>query len=679
MEVVKGLIGNALTSTAADHVVAVAKDIYDEKQERYQDDINNHLLEQIQDINDSTSCFSSGLWENLLHWSNIPLWNNNKFAVTENLQQQINQQQQKHTADINKLSKHLEDSDAAFSEAVTDNNKKHQAIDESLSAHKKQIKALEDLIQEHDKQITDLLNGLCCFGNGQWDNELKWSNNALWENSNLMCDTFVDIYNLIEQHQKAIQALNEKIESVKKEAEESLRLINKTFDGFREEHQAFKKEHETFKQEHENFRKEHQTIKDSIDEVSKRQDSTEKTDTEQQRQIDMLLYRISLITNGLWDNALLWVNNSEWQNIQSAGDGAACNCPGDTQEKIEALQKGLAETDKNVSDNHTLIVKCQTDIAANTTDISNNAQKIADNIQNLDTFKENFSTERRKTNYQLRAIGREQTAQDENIAKIGEHFSCFADGEWGDLFIWDNNLLWANQTGVIDSSIAEINTNIGLLFQEVKNTNKNVSDNQKLVESNKKQIQDNSNAIEANKKAIADNQASVNDNIEIVKKEMLAKHKSVESQLRSIGKEQAAQDENIANLGEHFGCFVDGEWGNLCLWDNTHTWANSPGIMTEIQAEVVEHDNRLIALETMIAQLSIQLNAQKSIIEQQKEQLGAIMDCFTVTNVGIWQNPLLWNNATKWSDSLIAEQIENAGTASVSVKSYDEQTETIVL
>lgn len=526
MEIVKGLIGNALTSTAADHVVAVAKDIYDEKQERYQDDINSHLLEQVQNINDSTSCFNSGLWENLLHWSNIPLWNNNKFAITDNLQQQIAEQQKTHVTDIKKLAKHLEDSDTAFTKAVADNDKKHEVIDKSLSEHKQQIKALENLIQEHDQQITDLLNGLCCFDDGQWSNDLKWSNVALWEDSNLMYDTFADIYNQISEHKKIIQALNNRIENIKKEAEESLRLINKTFDGFRKEHQAFREEHNAFKQEHESFRKEHQTIGKRIDDVNERQDHAEKNDSEQQRQIDMLLYRISLVTNGLWDNVLLWVNDSEWSNVKGVGEGEACNCPGDTQDKIEALQKRLTETNKNVSNDHTLIVENQQDINA-------------------------------------------------------------------------------------------------------------------------------------------------------LKKESTTEHRGIKYQLRAIGREQDSQDEKLAGLGEHFGCFVDGEWGNLCAWDNDHVWANQPGIVAELQIKVAEHDDRLTALETMLIQLTAQLSMQKAVIEQQQEQLGAMMDCFTVTNIGVWQNPLLWNNNTKWSDSLITEQIENGGTTSVSVKSYDERTETV--
>lgn len=45
--ITKGKIGNALTSTANDHVVAVANDIYDEEYEKYQSEINQYLSEHI--------------------------------------------------------------------------------------------------------------------------------------------------------------------------------------------------------------------------------------------------------------------------------------------------------------------------------------------------------------------------------------------------------------------------------------------------------------------------------------------------------------------------------------------------------------------------------------------------------------------------------------------------------
>lgn len=48
MAITKGEIGNALTSTASDHVVAVAGDIYDESLEAYQEDINAEVADAIE-------------------------------------------------------------------------------------------------------------------------------------------------------------------------------------------------------------------------------------------------------------------------------------------------------------------------------------------------------------------------------------------------------------------------------------------------------------------------------------------------------------------------------------------------------------------------------------------------------------------------------------------------------
>ena len=43
MEIAKGKIGNALTSTAKDHVVAVTNDLYDEELNKYQSELNNQI------------------------------------------------------------------------------------------------------------------------------------------------------------------------------------------------------------------------------------------------------------------------------------------------------------------------------------------------------------------------------------------------------------------------------------------------------------------------------------------------------------------------------------------------------------------------------------------------------------------------------------------------------------
>lgn len=43
MEIAKGKIGNALTSTAKNHVVAVANDLYDEELGMYQSELNKRI------------------------------------------------------------------------------------------------------------------------------------------------------------------------------------------------------------------------------------------------------------------------------------------------------------------------------------------------------------------------------------------------------------------------------------------------------------------------------------------------------------------------------------------------------------------------------------------------------------------------------------------------------------
>lgn len=45
MEIAKGKIGNALTSTAKNHVVAVANDLYDEELNKYQSELNKQFIE----------------------------------------------------------------------------------------------------------------------------------------------------------------------------------------------------------------------------------------------------------------------------------------------------------------------------------------------------------------------------------------------------------------------------------------------------------------------------------------------------------------------------------------------------------------------------------------------------------------------------------------------------------
>lgn len=49
-QITKGQVGNALTSTAADHILAVADDVFDEDVQLYQSEINRSLKKGIDDV-----------------------------------------------------------------------------------------------------------------------------------------------------------------------------------------------------------------------------------------------------------------------------------------------------------------------------------------------------------------------------------------------------------------------------------------------------------------------------------------------------------------------------------------------------------------------------------------------------------------------------------------------------
>lgn len=209
------------------------------RHEEKQNQINDYLLEQNDDWNNSISCFSEGVWENLLHWGNLSLWDNNKFSITEDLQRQIDDIVKQHGNDTKNTINRFEKD--------------------------------ELLIDEHDAQLENLLERFCCFTNGQWDNELKWNNATVWENSNMMCDTFENVLDKIDEHDKSIANLVDEHE-----------IIHKSIDGLEEE-------------------------------IA----NNKTANKEQQEQIDDLLRIHSVINNGFWDNSLLWTNESEWTNRTS--------------------------------------------------------------------------------------------------------------------------------------------------------------------------------------------------------------------------------------------------------------------------------------------------------------------------------------------------------------------------
>ncbi|WP_303027629.1 hypothetical protein [Duncaniella muris] len=288
----------------------------------------------------------------------------------------------------------------------------------------------------------------------------------------------------------------------------------------------------------------------------------EKVNTEQQRELNSIFDTISCFSEGIWIDTLLWSNETIWDN---------------------------------------------------------NKYAITDDLQNqINVLDENH----RQVAYQLRAIGREQTAQDDNIAKLGEHFGCFVDGVWGDLFIWNNDHLWANGAGVIDEAIADTNERIDVISEEIDNINQRAEDH------------------------------------------------------------QSEYQKMLDDIRAYNGCFEKGEWADPFFWNDTDIWYNSPNSISEAENDIISHNSRLTALESQFALFIQQYTTQQTIIEQHQNQLETLMDCFTVLNVGKWQNLLLWDNTSKWSNALITEAAASVGTggsSTVTVKSYDPDTATVTI
>lgn len=612
---------NSEISKLAAHVV---------QREKYQDGINDYLQDQVYDLNNTLSCFSTGVWENDLHWSQLTLWDNNKYAITDALAEELKSMADTHKKDVEAINNRISDNKKAFEKAMLENAKEHGLVKTHLEKHDEEIKSLQDLIAIHDEQIIDLIDTLCCFSSGQWDNGLKWSNKALWEDSNLMIDTFEDVYSKIEEHQKAIENLTKEIQKVKSDAAETLKSINQTFDGFRKEHEAFRKDHEAFGKEHETFREEHQKFTDRLN-------GHDTQNEEQQRELDTLLYRIFVVTNGVWDNNLLWVNDSEWVNSNLSG---SCHCPEDTEERLDDLQNNLEAVEQRVSDTETRLNDVESGIDTNSANIAINQSAIADNASEIEKIKEAAVAEHRAVAYQLRAIGREQAAQDENIAKLGEHFSCYADGIWGDLFIWDNELLWANQSGVVTEAISDLRNDLRDTRQKLNEANEDIMTNLSLIRTNHQLIEGNSVDIQNNKAEIEKTQSDLQTTADEIRKEALTEHRQVAYQLRAIGRDQEVQNDNIAKIGEHFSCFADGVWGNLFVWDNDHLWANAAGVIT-----------------TAIEDIHIELDSHKETLDLILEEKDEHFTCFSDD---VWCNASVWDNGRLWpSDfSNFAEAIQ---------------------
>lgn len=347
------------------------------RHEKEQNQINDYLLEQCDNWNNSISCFSEGVWENLLYWGNMSLWDNNKFSITEDLQNQIDDIVEQHDNDTNNAVIRFEKD--------------------------------ELLINEHDAQLGDFLERFCSFSNGQWDNGLKWNNAAVWENSNMTCDTFEKVLNKIDEHDASIANLID----------------------------------------------EHEIIYQSIDTLEDNIAKNKAIDNEQQRQIDVLLETHSTINNGFWDNTLLWINESEWAN----------------RNIVDKLADIVIKNIDDIAQNKETL----DDLHENVKELERCAIESKNNIEDINT--------------QLEESSEEQAVQDEKIAQIGSHFCCFADGIWGDWFLWHNDDIWINEPNKHESRISELETSFMNMMNILTAQQKQLSEQQEELNKQKNMLE----------------------------------------------------------------------------------------------------------------------------------------------------------------------------------------------
>lgn len=246
-------------------------------------------------------------------------------------------------------------------------------------------------------------------------------------------------------------------------------------------------------------------------------------------------------------------------------------------------------------------------------------QQMLDYAKKLD---EDFRKEHQAITGRLNKLDTQCEGQQHEIDSLLYHISILTNGVWDDLFLWNNDHLWHNESGVIEEALADTNERIDKINEEIEAINQRAEEH------------------------------------------------------------QSEYQKMLDDIRAYNGCFEKGEWANPFFWNDTDVWCNTPNSISETENDIISHDNRLTALESQFALFIQQFAAQQTIIEQHQSQLETLMDCFTVLNVGKWQNLLLWDNTSKWSNALITEANASVGTggdSTVTVKSYDPDTATVTI
>ena len=280
----------------------------------------------------------------------------------------------------------------------------------------------------------------------------------------------------------------------------------------------------------------------------------EKINAEQQRELNSVFDTISCFSEGIWIDTLLWSNETIWDNNRY-------DITDDLQNQIDVFSETHRQDIKDLTDKH------DSEISALTANIVRQ-NKIQDGIN---------------------------TYLQDQVYDLNTSFCCFSTGVWENDLHWSQEALWDNESGVIEEALADTNERIDEINEKIEAINQRAEEH------------------------------------------------------------QSEYQKMLDDIRAYNGCFEKGEWANPFFWNDTDVWYNTPNSISETENDIISHDNRLTALESQFALFIQQFAAQQTIIEQYQSQLETLMDCFTVLNVGKWQNLLLWDNTSKWSNALITE------------------------
>lgn len=329
----------------------------------------------------------------------------------------------------------------------------------------------------------------------------------------------------------------------------------------------------------------------------------EKVNTEQQRELNSIFDTISCFSEGIWIDTLLWSNETIWDNNKYA-------ITDDLQNQINVLDENHRQDIEDLTEKHN-------------TEISALAAHVA-----------------RQEKIQM---GINEYLQDQ-VYDLNNSFSCFNTGVWENDLHWSQEALWDNNKYAITDALAA----------DIKKLDEHLSKSDKAFD-----------------EAIAD----TNERIDVISEEIDNINQRAEDH-------QSEYQKMLDDIRAYNGCFEKGEWADPFFWNDTDIWYNSPNSISEAENDIISHNSRLTALESQFVLFIQQYTTQQTIIEQHQNQLETLMDCFTVLNVGKWQNLLLWDNTSKWSNALITEAAASVGTggsSTVTVKSYDPDTATVTI